>query len=213
MEKKLRHIEICKLLGGCGYNLSLALHEFTNNKPGPTLGLSATIHGDENLAIEIFRRFSLELEDLNFKGRVVMLPVANPLALGSFTNRTPIDGNNLSTRFPGSKQGEVSDQIADVIVREYMPQGDYFIDFHQGGAHLTEHHVITYPGSEELGKMMGTVYITMNPNRPGSMAAYLATQNKPMVVTEFGGSSQNNGYYIQRGLTSVSYTHLTLPTN
>lgn len=201
MKKTLRNIEVCKLVNG--YDLSLTLHEFTDNKPGPTLGLSATIHGNENLGIEIFRRFSIELENLNFKGKVLMLPVANPLALGSFTNRTPIDMNNLSTSFPGSKTGEVSEQIADVIVREYMSQADYFIDFHSGGEHLTENHVITYPGSEELGKMMGTEYIRMSPDRPGKMATYLGTQNKPMVVTEFGGSSQNNEYYFQRGLKSI----------
>jgi len=188
-----------------GYDFSLTFHEFTDNKPGPTLGLSATIHGNEDLAIEIFRRFLLELENLNFKGRIVMLPVANPLALGSFTNRTPIDMNNLSTSFPGSKQGEISQQIADVIVREYMPQVDYFIDFHSGGVHLTENHVITYMGSEELGKMMGTEYIRMDPHQAvsGKMKAYLATQNKPMVVVECGGGRQNNEHYIQLGLTLI----------
>ena len=201
MKKALRNIEVCKLVNG--YNLSLTIHEFTGNKPGPSLGLSATIHGNENLGIEIFRRLSLELENFNFKGRVVMLPVANPLALGSFTNRTPIDMNNLSIRFPGSKQGEVSDQIADTIVREYMSQGDYFIDFHSGAVHLTEDHVLTYPGSEELGKMTGWKYISMIANRPGSMTAYLATQNKPMVVAECGGGDKNNEYYIQLGLTSI----------
>jgi len=204
MTKALHNIEVCKLVNG--YDLSLTLHEFTGNKPGPTLGLSAVIHGNENLAIEIFRRFSLELENLNFKGRVVILPVANPLALGSNTNRTPIDMNNLSTHFPGSKQGEVSDQIADAIVREYMPQGDYFLDFHSGAAYLTEEHVLNYPGSEELGKMTGWKYSRMMAEKPGSMSAYLATQNKPMVVLECGGGDQNNEYYIQRGLTSIKNT-------
>jgi len=137
MKKTLRNIDVCKLVNG--YDLSLTIHEYTDNKPGPTLGLSATIHGNEDLNIEIFRRLSLELENLNFKGRIVMLPVANPLALGSYTNRTPIDMNNLSEHFPGSKQGVVTDQIADAIVREYMSQGDYFIDFHSGVRRSTPH--------------------------------------------------------------------------
>jgi len=210
MKKTLRNVEVCKLVNG--HNLSLTIHEYANNKPGPTLGLSATIHGNEDLNIEIFRRLSLELENLNFKGRIVMLPVANPLALGSFTNRTPIDMNNLSEHFPGSKQGVVTDQIADTIVREYMSQGDYFIDFHSGGEHLTEDHVIAYAGSEELAKMTGWEYIHFHSSRPGSMSAYLATQNKPMVVAECGGgsqggrSSQSNEFYIQRGLTAIKNT-------
>lgn len=204
MKKTLRNIEVCKLANG--YDLSLTLHEFTDNKPGPTLGLSAVIHGNENLAIEIFRRFSLELENLNFKGRVLMLPVANPLAFGSYNYCTPIDMNNLSTHFPGSKQGEVTDQMADAIVRGYMPQGDYFLDFHSGGPVATVDYVLIYPGSEELGKMTGWKYIRMMAEKPGSMSAYLATQNKPMVVVECGGGGQNNEYYIQRGLTSIKNT-------
>jgi len=204
MKKILRNIEVCKLVSG--HNLSLTIHEVTDNRPGPTLGLSSTIHGTTDLGIEIFRRFSLELENFNFKGKVVMLPVANPLALGSFTIRTPIDMNDLMHCFPGSEQGEVSDQIADAIVREYTSQGDYFIDFCSGGVCLTEDFMLTYPSSEELGKMTGWKYILMIANRPGTITEYLGTQNKPMVAVECGGSSQNNEYYIQRGLTSIKNT-------
>ena len=113
MKKTLRNIEVCKLVNG--YDLSLTLHEFTGNKPGPSLGLSATIHGNENLGIEIFRRLSLELENFNFKGRVVMLPVANPLALGSFTNRTPIDMNNLAGNITGQVTAKKQNNICNLI--------------------------------------------------------------------------------------------------
>ena len=97
----IRNIQVCKLLNG--YDLSLALHEFSCNKPGPTLGLSATMHGDEDLPIEILRQISLELENLDFKGRVLILPVANPPALGTFTRNNPIDMTNLNRVFPGSE--------------------------------------------------------------------------------------------------------------
>jgi len=204
LKKTLHNIEVCKLVDG--YNLSLTIHEYTNNNPGPTLGLSSTIHGTTDLGIATFRRLSLELENFNFKGRVVMLPVANPLALGSFTNRTPIDKNDLMHCFPGSKQGVVSDQIADTIVNEYTTQGDYFIDFCSGGTCLTEDFILTYPGSEELGRMTGCKYILMNANRPRTITEYLGTQNKPMVATEYGGGNQNNEYYIQRGLTAIKNT-------
>src|SRR4030065_407837 len=125
MKKIFRNIQVCKLLNG--YELSLTLHEFSCDKPGPTLGLSATIHGDEDLPIEILRQFSLELENLDFKGRV----------------------------FPGSKRGTVSEQIAHAIVTEYIPQADYFLDFHSGGAVPTVEYLAVYPKGEELAKMLG----------------------------------------------------------
>lgn len=198
MQKTFRNIQVCKLLNG--YELSLALHEFSCNKPGPTLGLSATIHGDEDLPIEILRQFSLELENLDFKGKVLILPVANPNALGTFTRSNPIDMSNLNRVFPGSEGGTLSEKIANVMVREYIPQVDYFLDFHSGGAVPTVEYTLIYPNSEELGKMIGQKYLYGGTSYPGSMAYYLAQKNKPVVIGEFGGGGQNNEYYIQQGL-------------
>ena len=205
MKKKLTNIKVCKLLNG--HELSLALHEFTNNRPGPTLGLSATIHGDESLPIEILRQFSLELENLNFKGKVLMLPVANPNAFGFAIHTDPIDSIDLNRTFPGSKEGSPTNKIAHAIATEYLPQVDYFIDFHQGGgvnSHTVEYTFIN-PNSEELGKMLGQKYLYKTIAHPKSMAGYLAQtkKNKPVAIGEYGGTHQNKKYYIQQGLTGA----------
>jgi len=210
MKSKLRKIDICKLLNG--YELSLFLHEFTDNKPGPTLGLSATIHGDEDLPIEILRQFSSELENLNFKGRVIMLPVANPMALGAFTRKNPIDMSDLGSVFPGtqgwnvgSQEGTVSEKIAQAIIKEYISQADIFIDLHSGGAVPTVEYTVTKPkpDSEGLGKMLGMKYLRKTTANPGTMAYILAQQNKLMVTGEYGGGGWNNKHYINLGLTGI----------
>ena len=201
MKKILHNIDVCKLLNG--YELSLPLHEFSCAKPGSTLGLSATMHGDEDLPIEILRQFSLELENLDFKGKVLILPVANPTALGAFTRSTPTDGSNLNRVFPGSDKGTLSEKITDAIVKKYIPQVDYFLDFHSGGAVPTVEYTLIYPNSEELGKMIGQKYLYGGTGYPGSMAYYLAQKNKPVVIGEFGGGGQNNKYYIKQGLTGI----------
>ncbi len=211
MQKTFRNIQVCKLLNG--YELSLALHEFSCNKPGPTLGLSATIHGDEDLPIEILRQFSLELENLDFKGRVLILPVANPLALGAFTRSNPIDMSNLNTVFPGAKgwniggkdkEGTLSEKIAYSIVTEYIPQGDYFIDLHSGGAVPTVEYTIIYNSiGEQLGRMMGQKYLWRATLYPGSMQNYIVQKNKPVIMGEIGGGGQNNEYYIKQGLKGI----------
>lgn len=201
MIKRIRNIEICKLLNG--YELSLVLHEYTNNKPGPTLGLSATIHGDEDLPIEILRLFALELKKLDFKGKVLMLPVANPMALGVFSRKNPIDMVDINRVFPGSEKGTLSQKIARTILTEYIPHADYFIDLHSGGAIPTVEYSVIYPNSIELGRMMGQKYLNMGTSIPGMMAYYLAEQNKPVVIGEFGGGGQNNKYYIEQGIEGI----------
>ena len=203
MEKKLRHIEICKLLGGCGYNLSLALHEFKNNKPGPILGLSATIHGDQNLPIEILRQFSLELEKIDFKGKVLILPVANPPALSACTFKNPIDMSNLNRVFPGSEKGTLSEKIANAVVKEYISQADYFIDLHAGGAFATVEYTIIGVNSEELAKMMGQRYLYAGGFHPNSMTFYINQKNKQAAICELGWGGKNNKYYIQQGVKGI----------
>ena len=203
MKKIFRNIQVCKLLNG--YNLSLALHEFSCGKPGLTLGLSAGIHGNEEIPIEILRQFSLELENLDFKGRVLMLPVANPLALGTYTKSNPIDMSDLNRVFPGSEEGTLTERIAHVIVKEYIPQVDYLLDFHSGGGVPTAEYTLMYPNSEELGKMLGQKYLYRGTIHPNSMVGYLTQtqKNKPLVLGEFGGGEKNCEYYIQEGLKGI----------
>jgi len=81
------------------------------------------------------------------------------------------------------------------------------IDFHQGGAvenHTVEYTLI-YPNSEELGKMLGQKYLYRGTIHPKSMVGYLAQtqKDKPLAIGEFGGTDQNNKYYIQQGLTGI----------
>lgn len=208
MQKNLYKINVCKLLNG--YDFSLVVHEYTNNKQGPTLGISATIHGDEDLPIEILRQLSLELKNMDFKGNILMLPVANPLALSTFTRVNLIDNSNLNNIFPGtkgwnvgSKEGTISEKIARLIIREYISKIDYSLDLHSGGAVPTVEYSLMYPNCEELAKMLGQKYLKMGHLFPGSMQYYLKENGIPAALGEYGGGGQNNEYYINQGVTGI----------
>ena len=68
MEKIFKKIKVGTLLNG--YELTLPVHEFHGSEEGPALGLCATIHGDEDLPLEILRRFATMLEDLALKAKL-----------------------------------------------------------------------------------------------------------------------------------------------
>ena len=59
-----------------GYRLALPVHRVTGAQPGPTLGLTAMIHGDEPLPIVIIQRLLKELDPDQLKGTVLMMPAA-----------------------------------------------------------------------------------------------------------------------------------------
>src|SRR5581483_3481083 len=112
---------------------------------GPRLGLIAGIHGDEPLGVETVRRFVDELG--SFRGRLVVMPVANPYAFQALTRNTPLDMNNLNRVFPGARDGMLTEQLAATIVETLLPRIDYLVDFHSGGNLATVDYVYLHDQS------------------------------------------------------------------
>jgi predicted deacylase len=49
---------------------------------------------------------------------------------------SPLDGGNLNRSFPGEPYGGPTEQIADYIESELLPQCDFVFDLHSGGSSL-----------------------------------------------------------------------------
>ena len=79
---------------------------------GPTLGVSAAIHGDEpggtHMIMEIPRRYG----GGNFRGRLILLPVANLLTFEAYSRYTPLDVQNMKRFFPVNAGGRITEQLA-----------------------------------------------------------------------------------------------------
>jgi predicted deacylase len=104
-----------------GVEVALVLHELVGRRgDGPTLGLSAAIHGDEAVGVEILYHLRRRLDPEALRGRVVMLPCANPLAYQANTRNTPLDMTNLNRVFPGDAGGWFTEQLADLITRRFL---------------------------------------------------------------------------------------------
>jgi predicted deacylase len=74
-------------------------------KKGPTLLLSAGMHGEETNGIEIIRKIITrdEIKNLNC-GNVIAIPVINSVSF-LFGSRDLPDGRDLNRCFPGNKNG------------------------------------------------------------------------------------------------------------
>lgn len=209
MKKSFHKIVIGNLLGG--YELALPVHKFISGQEGPTLGLIATIHGDESIPIEVLRRFAQKIDALDFKGQIVILPVANPPALGAFTRTNPIDSNDLNRVFPGSEKGWLSEQIADAIAKEFLPEVDYLIDFHSGGAAPTVEYTIYFDKGIDMARAFGQKVLYKGSTiSPKSNAYYVENiLGKPVILVEAGGGA-NNDYYIRQCLKGIENVMILL---
>src|SRR5207245_883761 len=58
-----------------GMDLVLPLHEIVGDKPGPTLGISAGIHGEEAVGVEVVYRFLNSLVPSALRAQMLVFPV------------------------------------------------------------------------------------------------------------------------------------------
>ena len=103
------------------------------NEVGPTIVLSAGVHGDEyegQIAIANIAR-DLPLEAL--RGRIICLPALNEPATRAGRRVSPIDEGNLNRTYPGNARGTPTQMIAHYHEEVILPLADYAIDLHTGG--------------------------------------------------------------------------------
>jgi predicted deacylase len=98
---------------------------------GPTVAVSAAIHGDEVNGVEAIRQLLMELRPADMAGTVIAVPVVNELGFMAGTRFLP-DGRDLNRSFPGSPRGSLAARIAHLFMKEVISRSDYAIDLHCG---------------------------------------------------------------------------------
>ena len=119
-----------------GGMLDLPLHVVTGRHAGPTLGIITNVHGDEFLPTTAIRELIATLDTSVLKGRLVIIPVANPLATAAFGRlSTEQHGRtDLFEVFPGNAKGNTTQMIAAKITEHVINHATAMMDFHSGGS-------------------------------------------------------------------------------
>ncbi len=100
---------------------------------GPTVLFSAGIHGDEINGVEVVRQIITQKINKPKTGTIICIPIVNVFGFVNKSREFP-DGRDLNRVFPGSKSGSLASRFAFHILNEIMPNVDYLVDFHAGGA-------------------------------------------------------------------------------
>jgi predicted deacylase len=188
-------IDIARML--TGGQLQLPLHVLTGRQPGPTLGVTCMIHGDEPLPSIAIRKLIHELRKGEFKGRLVVVSVSNPLAMAAFNRQSNEQHGrtDMHEAFPGSAKGNLTQRLAHAITQNVLANVDAFIDFHSGGSggRLQNRCGLNPKAPDdvrkrslELCQAFGTSLIQES-NVPGSASDYINSMGIPSVGGEVGG--------------------------
>jgi len=189
-----------------GAEVRIPIHEVRGQAgDGPTLGLTACLHGDEQVGTEILYRFLGGVDPGQLRGRLLVVPVANPLAYAAITRNTPLDMHNLNRVFPGGGEGFFSHQLAEALVAHVLSKLDYLVDFHAGGAYATVDYLFL-ENAEPLSRAFGAPVLFRPPGGygyGGSTAAYTVGKGVPTVTVELGGGAIDQAPYVRRGVAGI----------
>ncbi len=186
--------------------IELPVLVYRSKKPGPTLLLSAGVHGDEINGIEIIRRLIRRKVLMPDIGAVIAIPLVNIYGFIHNSRSLP-DGKDLNRCFPGTSSGSLANRIAYIIMNEIIPVIDYGVDFHTGGSRITNfpqvRAVMNEPMNRELAKAFATRFIVNSNFIEKSFRKEAQKAGKSILVYEGGESLRLDELAIQEGLDGV----------
>jgi uncharacterized protein len=105
-------------------------------RDGPTLCLTAALHGDELNGIEIVRRVLYELDPQQLSGTVIGVPIVNLHGFRRSSRYLP-DRRDLNRFFPGAAHGSSASRIAHSFFEQVIRRCNAVVDIHTGSFQRT----------------------------------------------------------------------------
>jgi predicted deacylase len=186
--------------------LTLPLHVINARHAGPTLFITAAIHGDELNGVNIVRRLLNLSEMKQLRGALLAVPIANVFGFIHRTRYLP-DRRDLNRSFPGRETGSIAARLANLIGKEIVAKADYGIDLHTGAAdreNLPQIRAdLSDPKVLELAKTFGTPVILDSRLRDGSLREFAAARGIPLLLYEAGEAMRFDEVAIRAGVRGI----------
>ncbi|MDX1561787.1 MAG: succinylglutamate desuccinylase/aspartoacylase family protein, partial [Gammaproteobacteria bacterium] len=186
--------------------LTLPVHVINGKHPGPTLFLTAAIHGDELNGVDIIRRVLRHRDIKRLRGQLLAVPIVN---VYGFVNRSRYlpDRRDLNRSFPGRKKGSVAARLAHLVTSEIISQADFGIDLHTGAIdrpNLPQIRAnLDNPKVLEIAEAFETPVIIDANIVAGSLREYAEANGIPLVVYEAGEALRFDELSIKAGTRGV----------
>lgn len=182
---------------------------------GPTLGLTAAIHGNELNGIPIIFRLIDAINTKKLKGRIIAIPGLNSVSM-QLDDRRFIDGEDLNRIFPGKKNGSNSEQYAYKISERILPFFNVHIDMHTASfgrvntmyarADLTNDTLRTLARLQRPDIILDGKESSVGSGSARTMRAETVLRNIPSVTIEYGNPQVFQNEMTDRGFEGILNT-------
>ncbi len=177
---------------------------FRSINPGPTLFFQAGMHGEEINGIEVLRKIMLREDVKQIKcGSLIFIPIINVVSF-LYQSRDLPDGRDLNRCFPGNKNGSLGARIAYDLAKHIIPNIDFGVDFHTGGAKINNFPqtrcVFEFGDNTELADIFSAPLTINSKYREGTLRKEASKYGKTILVYEGGESMRFDYRAINEGI-------------
>ncbi len=175
-------------------------------KAGPTLCLTAAVHGDELNGIEIVRRVLYHLDVKKLSGTIIGVPIVN---LQGFhrASRYLTDRRDLNRYFPGNPKGSSASRIAHSFFNRIISHCDALVDLHTGSFNRTNlpqlRADLSNTGVVNLTHGFGATVVLHNEGAKGTLRRAATDAGIPAVTLETGAPMQLQEDAVSHGVKGI----------
>lgn len=185
---------------------TLSVQVIHGRRDGPVVFVSAAVHGDEIIGVEIVRRLARSPALRRVAGTVLLIPIVNSFGFISHSRYLP-DRRDLNRSFPGSAKGSLAARLADLFLNEVVLRCDYGIDLHSAAINRINLPQIRVnpkdPKARELADAFGAPIVLHSTLRDGSLRYAAKERGVPVLVYEAGEGLRFDEFAIRVGMKGV----------
>lgn len=173
---------------------------------GPSLCITAGIHGDEINGVEIARRVFASLDADEVRGSVIILPMINLAGIRS-GERYMADRRDLNRLFPGRRDGSLSAIVARSVFSLVKGHCQALIDLHTGSfarSNVPQIRVgMKRPGALDMARHFGSGVVVLGEGPRGSLRREATAAGVDAIIYEAAGPHRFDPEAAQVGAEGV----------
>ena len=173
---------------------------------GPTLGVTAAVHGDELNGIRVIQQLFSDLDVAELKGTIIGVLVVN---VPAFLRQTRVytDGFDLNHVMPGKEEGRASEVYAFRLIDRIIRHFDYLLDLHTASRGRVNSYYVRADMSHEITRQLAILQnpqlIVHNPPNDSTLRGTADTLDIPAVTLEVGNPGVYQKKLIRSGTEGV----------
>ena len=186
--------------------VALSVEIIHGRQDGPTVFVSAAVHGDEVIGVEIARRLLRSPLLASLRGTLIVVPIVNTFGFHSRSRYLP-DRRDLNRAFPGHASGSLAARLANIFLGEIVLRCSLGIDLHSAAIHRTNLPQIRItpgnPSLAALARAFGAPVVLPSPLRNGSLRAEARARGVEMLLYEAGEGLRFDEFAVRTGVAGI----------